>query len=70
MRVCAVTRRYFNPKSGNRKLFSQALQLFLQAVSCLMKHCAERFKMEARFAVDVESGRVGNEVLEAEKSDM
>ena len=65
-----MTRRYFNPKSGNRKLFSQALQLFLQAVSCLMKHCAERFKMEARFAVDVESGRVGNEVREAEKNDM
>ena len=62
--------RYFNPKSGNRKLFSQALQLFLQAVSCLMKHCAERFMLEVRFAVDMENGKVGNEVEEATKCDM
>lgn len=36
----------------------------------MMRHCAERFKMEPRFAVDAENGKVGNEVGKGERRDM
>lgn len=35
-----------------------------------MRHCAERFKMEPRFAVDAENGKVGNEVEKEEERDL
>ena len=54
--------RYFNPKTGNRKLFSQALQLFLEAVNELPKHCSEKFGLALRYSIDQDSSLVGGEV--------
>ena len=52
---------YFNPKTGNRKLFSQALQLFLEAVNELAKHCSEKFGLALRYSIDQDSSLVGGE---------
>ena len=66
-----MTGRCFNPKNGNRKLFQQALHLFLQCamgsglscrdVAMLGEFCCEKFDFVLRYPIqqDMVNGLVG-----------
>ncbi|KAK8795884.1 beclin-1-like protein [Blastocystis sp. subtype 4] len=46
---------YFLPKTENKKIFTQALHLFLEAVNLLAKHCEEKFGLVLQFRITTDT---------------